>query len=46
MLGEDVASTLQSGLFIGDAVYSISTTTVQVHALDDLTTPLATVSLP
>jgi hypothetical protein len=33
------------GLFIGDAVYSLSTTTLQVHALDDLATPLATVRL-
>ena len=33
------------GLFIDDVVYSISTAEVQVHALDDLATPLATVPL-
>jgi hypothetical protein len=36
---------MQRGLFIDDAVYSISTARVQAHALDDLEAPLADVSL-
>ncbi len=38
--------TMRRGLFIGESVYSIGASIVQVHALDDLTTPLATVTLP
>ena len=34
------------GLFIADFVYSISIDQVQVHALDDLATPVAIVQLP
>jgi hypothetical protein len=37
---------MERGLFIDDVIYSISTSTVQVHGLDDLATPLAKVSLP
>ena len=37
---------MQRGLFIDDAVYSISTRRVQAHALADLDSPLADVSLP
>jgi uncharacterized secreted protein with C-terminal beta-propeller domain len=37
---------MERGLFIDDAVYAISTRHVQVLAVDDLTTPLATVTLP
>ncbi len=36
---------MRRGLFVDDLVYSISTTQVQVHALDDLATALVTVSL-
>lgn len=41
-----VLARMRRGVFIGDAVYSIATSQVQVHALDDLTVPLATVPLP
>lgn len=37
---------MERGLFISDAVYSLSTHALKVHRLDDLATPLATVSLP
>lgn len=37
---------MRRGLFIEDWVYSISTAGVQVHALDDLTDPIAEVRLP
>jgi hypothetical protein len=37
---------MQRGLFIDDVVYSISTAKVQAHGLDDLATPLASVTLP
>jgi uncharacterized secreted protein with C-terminal beta-propeller domain len=39
-------TTMLRGIFIDDGVYSISTTKVQAHRLDDLATPLATVTLP
>jgi uncharacterized secreted protein with C-terminal beta-propeller domain len=37
---------MRRGLFIEDWVYSISSIAVQAHALDDLTTPVATAALP
>lgn len=37
---------MERGLFIDDAVYAISTRHVQVFGVDDLTAPLATVTLP
>ena len=40
------ADWMQRGLFIDDAVYSLSNLELEVHALDDLATPLATVTLP
>ncbi len=44
--GCTVFEAMERGVFIGDAVYSIATSEVQVHALDDLTEALATVPLP
>lgn len=40
------ASAIQRGVFIGDKLYSISDTSVQVHALEDLETLVAQVELP
>jgi len=39
-----VVETMERGVFIGDAVYSIGSVMLQVHARDDLDTPLALVT--
>ncbi len=36
---------MQRGVFVDDAVYSVGRTQLQVHALSDLSTPLATIEL-
>ena len=39
-------SDVERSVFIGDMVYAISQTSVQVSSLDDLTTPVAQAELP